>query len=60
MHKLKVALKELRETIVWLKIIQKKPLCASTKIEPLILECNELISILVKSIQTAQRNAGKR
>ena len=26
-HKVKIALKELRETLVWLKIIERKPLC---------------------------------
>lgn len=59
-HKLKVALKELRETNIWLKIIKKKPLCSPKKLESLILECNELIAIFVKSIQTAKRNSGKR
>ncbi|MFO1484504.1 MAG: four helix bundle protein [Verrucomicrobiaceae bacterium] len=59
-HKLKVALKELRETNIWLKIIKKKPLCSPKKLESLTTECNELISIFVKSIQTAKHNAGKR
>jgi len=53
-HKMKIALKELRETHVWLLIIQRKPL-----IEPLIEESNELISIFVTSIATAQRNLKK-
>jgi len=58
-HKLKIALKELRETIIWLKIVKKKPLCQPQKLETLIQECNELIAIFVKSIQTAIRNAAK-
>jgi four helix bundle protein len=58
-HKLKIALKELRETIIWLKIVKKKPLCQPQKLETLIQECNELIAIFVKSIQTAKRNAEK-
>ena len=56
-HKMKVALKELRETYISLLIIQAKPL---TKKEELLLQClkegNELISIFVKSIQTAVKN----
>lgn len=59
-HKLKIALKELRETNIWLRIVKKKPLCSPKKLESLIQECNELISIFVKSVQTAKRNAGKR
>ncbi len=41
-HKMKIALKELRETHVWLLMIQRKPLLEPpTKLEPLIKECNE-------------------
>jgi len=56
-HKMKIALKELRETYISLRIIQAKPM---TKKEDLLLqglkEVNELISIFVKSIQTALKN----
>jgi four helix bundle protein len=56
-HKMKVALKELRETYISLLIIQAKPL---VKKDELIVKClqegNELISIFVKSIQTAMKN----
>ena len=55
-HKMKISLKELRETLVWLKIIERKGYCDSTRLEPLMSENNELISIFVKSIQTAQGN----
>lgn len=56
-HKMKIALKELRETNVWLKVIQRKVLIKPTeKIAPVIVECNELISIFVSSIATAQKN----
>jgi four helix bundle protein len=57
-HKLKVCLKELRETLTWLTIIQRKPLIEPTgKLDGVLLECNELISIFVASVETAQRNA---
>jgi len=41
-HKIKIVLKELRETRVWLKIIQRRSLLKSTReIELLIAECDE-------------------
>jgi len=56
-HKLKIALKELRETEVWLKIIQRARLVPpSETLQALIQESNELISIFVASINTAKRN----
>ncbi|MFN0080409.1 MAG: four helix bundle protein [Prosthecobacter sp.] len=58
-HKMKVALKELRETLVWLKIIMRKPLCPAERLTQLIQENDELISIFVTSVKTAQTNKGK-
>ena len=58
-HKMKVALKELRETQIWLKIIMRKPLCPADRLVPLIQENDELISIFVKSVKTAQQNKEK-
>ncbi len=55
-HKMKVALKELRETNIWLKIIERKPLCPPERLESILQECDELIAIFVKSIKTAQDN----
>ena len=60
-HKMKVALKELRETFVWLLIIQRKPLIEPLDmLSSLIVENNELISIFVASITTAQKNLEKQ
>ena len=60
-HKLKIALKELRETETWLKIILKVQLIKpSFKLEPLLQETHALISILYRSIETAKENAKKR
>jgi len=53
-HKMKVALKELRETLVWLQIIEQKPLCDPKRMNEIIAECDELIAIFVKSITTAR------
>ena len=58
-HKMKIALKELRETHVWLRIIEAKPLCPPDKMGSILQECDELISIFVTSIQTARKNRGK-
>ncbi len=59
-HKLKIVLKELRETIVCLKIICKTNLFKSSEsIQHAIDESNELISIFVKSVETAQSNLQK-
>ena len=53
-HKMKVALKELRETNSCLKIIIKLNWISNDNI--VLKECNELISIFVKSIETAKKN----
>ncbi len=55
-HKLKISLKELRETSVWLKIIAKKKFCNPDLIETSIRECEELIAIFVSSAKTAEGN----
>jgi len=56
-HKLKIALKELRETEVWLKIIIKTEIIQSSEIvSELLKETDELVSILFKSIDTAKKN----
>ena len=56
-HKLKVSLKELRETETWLKIIAKAQMIESVSLlEPLLEETDELIAILFTSIETAKKN----
>ena len=56
-HKMKVVLKELRETLACLRIIDQAALCKSKPhLEKALSENNELISIFVKSIETAHRN----
>ncbi|QQS36199.1 MAG: four helix bundle protein [Ignavibacteriales bacterium] len=59
-HKLKIILKELRETLICLKILDKASLHNSdSKFKAALKECNELISIFVKSVETAQKNLNK-
>lgn len=56
-HKLSISLKELRETKMALEIVAELFERYNTfEIEKQISESNELISILVKSIQTANKN----
>ena len=56
-HKMKICLKELRETKVWLIMIVRANLIKpESKLEPLINENDELISIFVTSINTANKN----
>lgn len=61
-HKMKIGLKELRETYICLKIIYRKKYLSSEEIKPAANENNELIAIFVKSIKTTQTNleASKR
>jgi four helix bundle protein len=55
-HKMKVCLKELRETRVWLLMIVKANLIKPvSKLDSLIQENNELIAIFVSSIRTAKK-----
>ena len=60
-HKMKVSLKELREARIWLLMIVKANLIKPTsKLEPLIGENNELISIFVTSVKTAKQKEEKK
>lgn len=56
-HKLRVCLKELRETMRCLKLIQRVPLMkAPARLEPLLVENDERIRIFVMSFKTSQAN----
>jgi four helix bundle protein len=59
-HKMKICLKELRETRVWLKIIGKAKLIKpESKLKLIVEENDQLISIFVASIKTARENIMK-
>ena len=53
-HKMRIALKELRETQVWLRIVERKKLGDSVVLKKVNSECDELIAIFVTSIKTAE------
>jgi four helix bundle protein len=58
-HKLSIALKELRETRCWLRLIAKAELLTQERLTDLIDECTQLINILAKSIVTAKANLAR-
>ena len=61
-HKVKIILKELRESNICLKILNRKKYLPDSVLLPALKEVNELISIFMKSYKTAKENmeAAKR
>jgi len=55
-HKMKVVLKEIRESRVNLKIIKRKPVVINDKVDKAFNDANELMAIFLKSIETAKQN----
>ena len=53
-HKLQIVLKELRESLYWLRLIKRTKLIQSERINPLISEAKELTNIIAKSVVTAK------
>ena len=58
-HKVGIALKELNETAVWLRIIRGSFDMETNLLAKLVAENTELCRILVASVQTARRNDRK-
>jgi four helix bundle protein len=56
-HKLKIALKDLRETMIWLRIILRKGMIPQNEAGKVIKECGELIAIFASSAKTADANS---
>jgi len=60
-HKMKVGLKELKETWRWLRLSKNVPLIKSpTNLDPLLQETDELIRIFVTSIRTSAAKQTKK
>ncbi len=56
-HKMRICLKELRESKRWLRLIQRVPLIKPPdKVDDLLQETEELIKIFATSIRTAEKN----
>jgi four helix bundle protein len=58
-YKMKISAKELRETYNCLRIIRKKGWYTEEELASVLDENNQLISIFVKSIDTAKKNNDK-
>ena len=55
-HKIRICLKELRESKRWLKLIQRVPLIKPPeRVNDILQETEELIKIFVSSIRTAEK-----
>ncbi len=59
MHKLRVVLKELNETEVWLQIIVRTSLASDEATRTLRSECTSLSRIIAASIRTMKQRADK-
>ena len=59
-HKMKICLKELKESHISLQLIKRKPLIPDfSNLDFCLNECKELIAIFLKSIETANLNSKK-
>ena len=55
-HKLQIVLKELRESLYWLRLIQKSKILKNYNVKSTINENEQLCSIIAKSVITAKNN----
>jgi four helix bundle protein len=55
--KLKICLKELKESRRWLRLVKKAQMLPAPKLSPILHETEELIMIFFASIRTAEKNA---
>jgi four helix bundle protein len=53
-HKMQLVLKELRESVYWLKLIQRAEVGLGTEVKPLLDDGDQLIRIIAKSVITAK------
>ena len=58
-HKLQVSLKELRESLFWLRLIARAELLSPNLLTDIIDEANQLVLILSKAVATAKGTAKK-
>ena len=58
-HKLRIVLKELNETSIWLRIIERSELLKQALLSEIIRENKELCRILTASLKTARNGRPK-
>jgi four helix bundle protein len=56
-HKLKICLKELKETRRWLRLVARAAMVPTSKMTAILSETEELIKIFFSSIRTTEKNA---
>ncbi len=56
-HKLQIALKEMREATYWIRLLVKSGKVPAVRISDLLDESNQLCAILAKSVATAKGKA---
>ena len=54
LHKLQVALKEMREAHYWLRLLVKAGIVSAERLKPLVDESDQLRAVLSKSVVTAK------
>jgi four helix bundle protein len=55
-HKLSIANKEANETRYWLRLLKDSKIIEETAADSIILDCTELIRLLVSIIKTSKSN----
>jgi four helix bundle protein len=53
-HKMHIVLKELREALYWLTLVERSRLTTGESVSALVTEADELVSILVRALVTAK------
>ena len=53
-HKMHIVLKELRESLYWLTLVERSRIVSDDSVSSLVCEADELVSILVKALVTAK------
>ena len=56
-HKMGIARKEARESAYWLRILAESNLVSKNRIQPLIAETDEILSVLTSIILKTKRNS---
>ena len=57
-HKLQIAIKEARESLYWLRLIERTDLLPAGRLTPLLTETDEIIAVLVAIVRSSTRRRG--
>ena len=56
-NSMNIAKREARETLFWLRVLKETALVRAEKVDPLLTEANELVSILTTIVKRAEMNS---